>query len=61
MRYRPCFRWHTIVSVIFEKEYIFMVAALVIWIILMCAFFWLLEVVKEAWHENRSRYIKSVR
>lgn len=38
MRYRPCFRWHTIASVIFEKEYIFLVAALVIGIILMCAF-----------------------
>ena len=43
-----------------KKEYIFMVAALVIWIILMCAFFGFWKSLKKHGMKNRSRYINSV-
>ena len=37
-----------------KKEYIYMIAVLIVWIVFVCAFF-------GFWNEDRSRYFKSFR
>ena len=43
-----------------KKEYIYMIAALIVWIVYLC-FLWLLEIFKRTWNEDGSGYFKSFR
>ena len=44
-----------------KKEYIYMISALVVWIVFIYAFFGFWKSLKRTWNEDGSRYFKSFR